>query len=112
MKKFPCRGRADLNAFPSRSVGSGAFIMITILPFVGQQQHPSIPPSQHPGDVVVCSLFSSRIIDVGGRFVAAFLGRPQHTHHTHTHLDAVEECSLCVLHLFIFLQPPPETLEF
>lgn len=35
--------------------------------------------------VVVCSLFSSRIIDVGGRFVAAFLGRPQHsTQHSHT----------------------------
>lgn len=62
------------------------------------------------------SLFSSRIIDVGGRgrcrcVVAAFLGRPQHsrTHrHTHTHslLEIMQECSLPVLHLFIFLHPP------
>jgi len=51
--------------------------MITILPFVGQ--HPRIVVVVVVVIIVVVpSLFSSRIIDVGGRFVAAFLGRPQH----------------------------------
>jgi len=53
--------------------------MITILPFVGQ--HPRmvfVVVVVVVIIVVVPSLFSSRIIDVGGRFVAAFLGRPQH----------------------------------
>lgn len=92
--------RDDLNAFFSSS-DRGAFIMITILPFVGQ--HPisvffSYYRRRRSWSLSLCCCCIS--------WKATALTHTQTHTHTHSLLEIMQECSLPVLHLFIFLHPP------
>lgn len=113
----PCVEPILMHSSPVQQPGiRGAFIMITILPFVGQ--HPRIVGLVFVGIPSLFFLFSSRIIDVGGRFVCCISWKATtHAHYSSdrcTHIKmpwrGMQECSLCacllLLHLFIFLQPP------